>query len=62
VGGVLDDASEHVVLDTRTLSILASACAQADPNADLEARDRGAISMCGCSTSDSNDALIGQGT
>ena len=44
--GVLDDASEHVVLDTRTLSILASACAQADPNADLETRDRGEPYRC----------------
>ena len=35
-GGVLDDAPEHAILDARTLSILGTACAQADQNAALE--------------------------
>ena len=35
-GGVLDYAPEHAILDARTLSILATACAQADQNAELE--------------------------
>jgi hypothetical protein len=34
--GVLDDAPEHAILDARALSILATACAQADQNASLE--------------------------
>jgi hypothetical protein len=34
---VLDNAPEHAILDARTLSVLATACAQADLNSELEA-------------------------